>query len=77
MTTKVVEKMKFCRRCHKKTFQRKNSIQMNWLMHLFLAVITAGGWVFIWGLMFIWHVFNKTATSIISHWVCSVCGEKN
>jgi len=77
MSTKVIEEIRFCKKCNKETLQRKNSKQMSWLMHLFLTVITLGVWLAIWVVLLIFHALNKTATAAVSSWVCSVCGEKN
>jgi CHASE3 domain sensor protein len=77
MATKVIERMRACEGCAKTTLQRKNSKEMSWLLHLFLAIITGGIWILIWLVMLIWHTFNKSATAVISRWVCSECGTKN
>lgn len=77
MATKVIEQMRQCSNCKKTTLQRKNSKQMSWLLHIFLAIITAGGWIVIWLLMLFWHALNKSATAITSSWICSECGTKN
>lgn len=77
MATKVIERMRLCKNCEKTTLQRKNSKEMSWLLHLFLAIITAGTWIIIWLLMLAWHALNKSVTAVASSWVCSECGRKN
>lgn len=76
MATKVIEQMKFCSTCEIVTLQRKNSKQMSWLLHIFLAIITGGGWIIIWMIMLAWHAIIKSATAVTSPWVCSECGNK-
>jgi len=64
MATKVIEEIRFCKNCKRDTLQMKNSKQMSWLVHIFMTIITAGGWFVIWLFIFLWHVLNKTATAI-------------
>ena len=45
---------------------------MSWLMHLFLTVITAGLWLIVWGILFLWHIIitpliNNPNLDIISY----------
>ena len=73
MATKVIEEMMFCNKCNKVTLHRKNSKQMSWLMHLFLAIITLGLWIIVWIFLLFLHLINKSATSVSNRWICSEC----
>lgn len=74
MTQKIQEKILHCKKCKRETKQYKNTKEMNWLMHLVLAIFTAGAWLLIWVPLVIWHGLTKP---IGGDWTCSVCGEKN
>ncbi|KIM05737.1 MAG: hypothetical protein KU28_09560 [Sulfurovum sp. PC08-66] len=76
MASYVMEKVLYCDKCGHDTLHRKNAKKMSWLLHLFLAVITAGIWLIVWGLLFTWHIFNKSMTSLAESWTCSNCGNK-
>jgi hypothetical protein len=77
MASKVAERMRLCEGCGNTTLQRKNTTEMRWILHLFFAVITGGVWFIIWLLIFALHILNKSATAIMSNWICSSCGAKN
>ncbi len=70
MTTKIQEKLLFCEVCEKKTIHHRNTKEMSWVMHLVLAIFTAGLWILIWLLIMLWHVLTKP---IAGKWYCSVC----
>jgi hypothetical protein len=74
MARKVIEQLKDCKTCKRKTLQYKNTKEMSWLMHLFLALITAGLWLIVWFFLLVWHGLTKP---IGGKWVCSQCGTEN
>lgn len=74
MASYVLEEMVHCKNCGHDTLHRKNAKKMSWLMHLFLTVITAGLWLIVWGILFLWHIINKSLTSLGNSWTCSKCG---
>jgi len=76
MASVLLEEMKYCENCGYDTLHRKNAKKMSWILHILLSIITMGGWIIIWGLLFLWHIFNKTATSLANSWTCSTCGHK-
>ena len=73
MASYILEEMVHCKNCGHDTLHRKNAKKMSWLMHLFLTVITAGLWLIVWGILFLWHIINKYLTSLVNSWNCSKC----
>jgi len=76
MASIVLEEMMYCDQCGHDTLHRKNAKKMSWIMHILLTVFTAGLWLIVWGILFVWHIINKSATSIANSWTCSSCGNK-
>lgn len=69
---KVVEQsLAFCQNCNKKTMHYRETKQMSWVVHLILAIITAGLWLVVWAFIMIWHIFTKP---IGGKKTCSQCG---
>lgn len=71
MASKIQESLDFCPTCNRKTVHLKQTKQMSWLVHLFLAVITGGLWLIVWAFMVIWHGLTKP---IGGKKTCSQCG---
>lgn len=71
MARVVDEKVDYCRYCDRRTIMLRNNKSMNWMMHLFLAVISVGFWLLIWFPIVIWHGLTKP---IAGQWSCSSCG---
>jgi len=74
MAKKVAENILFCKKCNRKTLQYRNTKEMSWLMHLVLAIFTAGIWLIVWFFIVFWHMLTKP---IGGKWTCSQCGTKN
>ncbi len=73
MSKKVIEQIKFCKICGMETLHRKNSEQLNWLLHLVLAIFTAGFWIIPFIFICFFHMFTKIDTSLTNRWVCTQC----
>jgi len=41
----IEQKVKHCNTCNKQTLHYKNSSKINWLLHIFLVIVTAGVWI--------------------------------
>jgi len=76
MASVVLEKMMHCDKCGHDTLHKKNAKKMSWITHILLSIFTAGLWLPIWGILFTWHIINKSATSVANSWTCSICGNK-
>ena len=76
MASILLEEMMSCAQCGHDTLHRKNAKKMSWILHIILSVVTMGGWLIIWGLLFLWHIINKTGTALANSWTCSNCGNK-
>lgn len=74
MAKKVAERILFCKKCNRETLQYRNTKEMSWLMHLVLAIFTAGIWLIVWFFIALWHMLTKP---IGGKWTCSQCGTKN
>ena len=71
MTKALEEKIKYCRRCGRKTVHVRNynkTSPIMWLLHLILTVATGGAWLI---LLLIWMLLNKK----IGGWTCRDCGK--
>jgi uncharacterized integral membrane protein len=77
VATKIIEKIKKCNNCKKETIHKKNSKQMNWIMHLSLTIMTGGIWILIIILILIWHSINKSKTAFFNKWICTECGKNH
>lgn len=69
----IEEQIKTCPICNMDTKQYRNAKKYNWLMHIFLTLITGGVW-----LIFLLFPFLKTImTTEIGNsnkgWICTVC----
>lgn len=66
----VKQELKFCKGCGRATLHYKNGKKINWLLHIFLMIVTAGLWVipFVIILILGMNVWDS------EKWVCSVCG---
>lgn len=73
MARKVAQELRGCENCGRDTLHYRNTKEMSWLVHLVLAIFTAGVWLLIWGVMAFYHVLTKP---IGGKWTCSVCGGK-
>lgn len=67
------EQLKYCPHCDRQTVHQRNTKRMSWGMHIFLAIITIGTWLFFWLIAAVWHLLTKP---IAARWVCSTCGQK-
>ena len=74
MARKVAEKLMLCKKCGRETIHFKNVKEMNWIMHLVLAIFTAGLWLIVWFFILIWHIMTKP---VGGKWTCSQCGLKS
>ena len=66
----VKQEVKFCKVCEAQTLHYKNGKKINWLLHIFLMIVTAGLWLipFILILILGMNVWDS------SKWTCSKCG---
>ena len=71
MVDKVEQKVRFCQNDGKHTLHYRNNKEINWLMHLVLAIFTVGTWIIGWAFIAIYHVLTKP---IAGKWTCSQCG---
>ncbi len=76
MASVLLEEIKFCEQCAHDTLHRKNAKKMSWILHIILTVVTLGFWGFVWAALFVWHMLNKSVTSLANSWTCSNCGNK-
>jgi hypothetical protein len=74
MARKVLEELRLCRTCGRKTLHQRNSKEMSWIMHLALTIFTAGLWLLVWVFLAFWHVLTKPMTG--GRWTCSMCGRE-
>jgi len=74
MARKVDEQLRKCKSCGRETIHYKNTKEMSWIMHLVLAIFTAGLWLIVWFLILIWHILTKP---IGGRWTCSLCGTRS
>jgi hypothetical protein len=72
MALKLIQQVKVCPYCMKNTICSKNSNEISWMMHLFLAIFTVGLYLVYFFIMAFFHAAKKS----ISHepWICSQCG---
>lgn len=71
MADKVEQKVRFCPNQGKSTLHYRNNKEINWLMHLVLAIFTLGVWIIGWAFIAIYHVLTKP---VAGKWTCSQCG---
>lgn len=71
MVDKVEQKVRFCPNQGKSTLHYRNNKEINWLMHLVLAIFTLGVWIIGWAFIAIYHVLTKP---VAGKWTCSQCG---
>ena len=57
-----------CSRCGRVTIHSRNVERTNWLLHIVLALVTGGLWLFVALLIAMSNASNKGS------WVCSTCG---
>lgn len=53
MASVLLEEMMHCEQCGHDTLHRKNAKKMSWILHIILSVVTMGGWLIIWRLLFL------------------------
>lgn len=68
---KVQQKVLYCKNCKRDTLHIRNTHSPNYLLHLFLIIVTAGLWIPI----FILSLFGSIEIGG-EPWRCSVCGTK-
>lgn len=71
MAEKVQQKVKFCPNDGRSTLHYRNNKEIDWLMHLVLAIFSLGIWIIGWAVIAIYHVLTKP---IAGKWTCSQCG---
>ena len=71
MVDKVEQKVRFCQNDGKHTLHYRNNKEINWLMHLVLAIFTLSIWIIGWAFIAIYHVLTKP---VAGKWTCSQCG---
>ncbi len=71
MARKVAEVLRHCKKCGRQTIYYKNTKEMSWIMHLVLAIFTAGLWLIAWFFLLIWHGLTKPIGGKLT---CSQCG---
>jgi len=71
MADKVQQKVKFCPNDGRSTLHYRNNKEIDWLMHLVLAIFSFGIWIIGWAVIAIYHVLTKP---IAGKWTCSQCG---
>ena len=71
MADKVEQKVRFCPNQGKSTLHYRNNKEINWLMHLVLAIFSVGTWIIGWAFIAIYHVLTKP---VAGKWTCSQCG---
>ena len=76
MASILLEEMKYCEKCRHDTLHRKNAKKMSWILHILLSIVTVGGWFIVWGILFLWHILNKSTTALANSWTCNNCGNK-
>lgn len=69
----VKQKVMNCEQCDKPTLHFKNGKKINWLLHIFLVIVTAGLWIlpFILILILGMNVWDS------EKWVCNICGSES
>ena len=73
MVQKVAQKLRFCQNCNRETVHQRNTKEMSWVIHILLAILTAGLWLVVWLFLFVYHGLTKP---IAVKWVCADCGGK-
>ena len=71
MADKVEQKVRFCPNQGKSTLHYRNNKEINWLMHLVLAIFSLSLWIIGWAVIAIYHVLTKP---VAGKWTCSQCG---
>lgn len=71
MADKVEQKVRFCPNQGKSTLHYRNNKEINWLMHLVLAIFSLSIWIIGWAFIAIYHVLTKP---VAGKWTCSQCG---
>lgn len=69
----IKQELKPCKQCERQTLHQKNSSNINWLLHIFLTIVTAGLWI----IPFLLIVFLGMNVWDREKWVCSVCGSES
>lgn len=69
----VKQELRHCEKCGHATLHHKNSKKINWLLHIFLTIITAGLWV----VPFVLIVLLSMNVWDSSKWTCHVCGSQS
>ena len=73
---KIIEEIRPCEHCGTQTKQSKNSVQLNWILHLVLAIFTAGLWLIPFLCIVVYHAFAKVSVATGNNWVCTQCSNK-
>ena len=69
----IKQEVRQCQQCGRATMHYKNGKKINWLLHIFLFIITAGLWI----IPFIIIVFLGMNIYDSNKWVCSICGTES
>lgn len=69
----VKQELKQCKQCERQTPHNKNDKKINWLLHIFLVIVTAGLWL----IPFILVVLLGMNIWSSEKWVCGSCGSES
>ncbi len=73
---KVLEEERHCEICQIKTTQLKNSVTLNWILHISLTLISFGIYLVLFVYVLITHLKHKSETAMCNIWVCTNCNNK-
>jgi hypothetical protein len=69
----VANRVLMCGRCGRRTLHHANVVEIRWLMHIAISLLTCGLWAIVFTLVLVFGAVGAVFRGR-PRWVCAVCG---